>query len=94
MTHAAVRGAFMMLPHLLCCPRDSNDTIHPNLTLPDPTPLNRDIDKLRRESEELLDKIKHPGNHSNMGDVDGKNTFVSNGELLNSCLIPQTGSCG
>ncbi|XP_029687706.1 laminin subunit beta-4 isoform X3 [Takifugu rubripes] len=50
--------------------RDSNDTIHPNLTLPDPTPLNHEIQKLRQESEELLNKIKHRGNHSDVGDVD------------------------
>lgn len=64
-----------MSRHIPCCPRDGNDTIHPNLTLPDPTPLNHEIHKLRQESEELLNKIKHRGNHSDTGDVEGKNTF-------------------
>lgn len=83
-----------MLRHIPCCPRDSNNTSHPNLTLPDPTPLNHEIQKLRQESEELLNKIKHRGNHSDVGDVDGKNTFVSYAELFNSYLKPQTGSWG
>lgn len=72
----------MMWRHIPCCPRDGTDTIHPNLTLPDPTPLDQQIQKLRRESEELLNKIKHRGNHSDTGDVDGKNRLVSYGELL------------
>lgn len=55
-----------------CCPRDSNDTIHPNLTLPDPAPLNDDIDNILQEFEELLRKINQTRNHSDSGDVDGK----------------------
>lgn len=70
-----------MLRPLPCCPRDNNDTIRPNITLPDPTPLNHQIHKLRQEAEELLNKIKHRGNHSDTGDVDGKNTLVSYGNV-------------
>lgn len=75
-----------MLRHVPRCPRDGSDAVHPNLTLPDPTPLNHEIHKLRQESEELLNKMQQRGNHSDLGDVDGKNTFVTYAELFSSCL--------
>lgn len=54
--------------------RDGNDTIFQNLTLPDPAPLNHQIDKLRQEAENFLKKINHKLNHPDSGDADGKAT--------------------
>lgn len=52
--------------------RNSNDTAHPNLTLPDLSPLNQQIRKVRQEAEELLNKTRQKLDHPESGDVDGK----------------------
>lgn len=63
--------------------RDSSNPIHPNLTLPDPSPLNRQIHKVRQEAEELLNKINHKLSPPDGGNADGKTRVC-----LQSCAFP------
>lgn len=62
--------------------RDANETIHPNLTLPDPSPLNNHIHKAHQEAEELLNKINHELSLPESGDADGKTSLSAVGWLL------------
>lgn len=71
--------------------RDMEDTIQPNLTLPDPSLLNGQIQKLRRESEELLKKVNHKLDHPESGDLDGSATLyplMRPSELLKIVVHP------
>lgn len=51
--------------------RDNNDTIYPNLTFIDLSPLNNETDAIRQESEMLLNNLNKLKNTSKEN-VDGK----------------------